>query len=82
MANNSLIKWQIIHLFNIEQNIKQWRISLWWLIKLYARTLEILENMEKLEILVWEDGTFCDHLWSAIMLSAILDANHNQNQKW
>ena len=34
---------------------------------------KLKKNMEKLEILVWEDGTFRDNLWSDIMLSAILD---------
>ena len=34
--------------------------------------------MEELDILVWEDETFCDHPHLPIMLSAILDVSHNQ----
>ena len=40
-----------------------------------------LEHMEKLEIPVWEDGIFCDHLLSIIMLSAILNVNHSQKSQ-
>ena len=55
------------------QYFKEWRLSLWWLFKLHARwdpstlnqielNTENQENMEKLEILIYEDGTFCNHI--------------------
>ena len=40
-----------------------------------------LENVEKLEILVLEVGTFCDELRSAIVLSVILDVSCNQTSQ-
>ena len=45
-------------------------------------TLENPEKMGKLELLIWKDGTFCDHLWSATMLSVIFDINQVKNYKW
>ena len=46
--------------------------------------LRKLENVEQLKIPFQVEGTFGDHhLWSVILLSAILDASHHQNsQKW
>ena len=44
---------------------------------------QILENAEKLKILLCVAGTFGDHLWSAIILLAIFDGSHSQeSQKW
>ena len=74
------------------QNIKEWRISLWWLVKPYTRwgwihprsdwtkhwkTQKTRETWNS----ALEGWAFCDHLWSAIMLSTILDVNQNQKSQ-
>ena len=63
---------------NKYQGVK--KISLWSLVKPYARWdwIRHRSDWSELETLIWEDGTICDYLWSAITLSAILDINHNR----
>ena len=40
--------------------------------------VRLKETSEKVEIAVWLQMTFGDHLWSAIILLAILDGSHYQ----
>ena len=45
------------------------------LIRLKSR-LENLENLKELINIVWQEGTYGDHLLSAIMLMGVRDGSH------
>ena len=72
--------------------LKIWEIFSMWSENYYFTPFEIkpiwnqkwtLENLEKVKIPVLMEITFGSHLWSVVMLLAILDGGHYQKlQKW